>query len=136
TIYEMQEAWWRHLLLRWAKDSDPILSDLCKRLLERRLFKTVRVNSQDNHDELKNCAEKAVRECGLDPLYYLHEISTYDMHSSDSKQSLLVLLDNGRVAPISELEPLWNALTAESERAAKRWLVMPDQAKQIIGRMR
>ena len=135
-IFFMREAWWRYHLYRWSTGRDAVLADLSQRMLNRRLFKTVRVSESDDAGALKLAAQAAVRECGFDPEYYLHEVSTEDVHANDSKQSLAVLLDDGRVMPLNESEPLFRTMVSESKEGHRRWLVMPQPAKERLGRKR
>ncbi len=57
-------------LNRWEKSPDPILSDLARRITERRLFKTLDVSKVDRAADLESSARNAVRAAGLDPRYY------------------------------------------------------------------
>ena len=136
TVFAMREAWWRYHLYCWSAGSDPILADLSKRMLNRQLFKTVRISEDDNPDALKHDAAKALEACGYDPEYYLHQVSTEDVHSNDSKQSLAVLMDNGQILPLNESEPVFRTMVLESNEAHRSWLVMPKEAKERLGRSR
>ncbi|NLF24827.1 MAG: HD domain-containing protein [Deltaproteobacteria bacterium] len=136
TVFAMREAWWRYHLYRWSSGPDPILADLSKRMLYRRLFKTVRISKDDDPDALKQDAIKALEACGYDPEYYLYQVSTEDVHSNDSKQSLVVLLDNGQILPLSESEPVFRTMIFESNEVHHSWLVMPQEAKERLGRSR
>lgn len=136
TIFNMREAWWRYHLMRWREGPDAILSDLCRRLVDRDLFKTVRVRQEDDPTALLARAEEAVRSAGFDPKYYLHEISTIDMHAGDYRQSMRVLMDDGRVKLLTEAEPLFNAMLRESHGLTRSWLALPADAKAALGRER
>ncbi len=136
TIFRMREPWWRYHLMRWRDGKDNILSELCERLLDRKLLKTVRINSSDNLDSLTKAAESATIKAGYDPRYYLHFVQTSDMHSSDRHHSMLVQMDDGRVLQLGEAEPLFETLVTETTKNKRCWLVMPAEAKQILGRRR
>ena len=136
TIYWMRESWWEYHISRWSEGEDKILADLSRRLLTRNLFKTVRVAETDNKEELRKHAAQAVEACGYDPKYYLHEVSTFDMHADDYRQSMLVRMDDGRVRHLTDAEPLFHALATESKNAKKMWFVMPKEAKAKLGRER
>jgi len=135
TIFAMREAWWRYHLYRWSQGQDPILADLSQRMLYRRLFKTVRIRDNDERHALKQAAYEAVVACGFDPSYYLHETSTEDMHANDSKQSPSVLMDDGRIVPLIEADPLFRTMISDKE-GIRTWLVMPEAAKARLGRNR
>lgn len=136
TIFFMREAWWRYHLMRWSLGSDPILADLSKRLLNRALFKTVRIGETDSVAELTAEARHCVESVGFDPRYYLHTVSTGDPQAGDNAQSIKVLMDDGRVRALAEAEPLFNVLVRESGNLRKSWLVMPESAKRALGRFR
>lgn len=136
TIDAMREPWWRYHLYRWERGGDPILADLSSRLLNRRLFKTVRVTTAQDRAQLRAQAEESLRKQGLDPKYYLHEVSTLDMVASDTRRSMLVLQEDGSVRELSEADTLFSAMAKESKNNKRSWLVMPREAKQALGRRR
>jgi len=129
-MFEMRESWWRYHMSRWAKARDPILRDLSDRILHRRLFKTVRILDVEQGPALASRARQALESLRLDPRYYLHQLSTADVHSGDSKQSMLVQLDGGEVVTLSEADPLIKSMANESHLAKRSWLAMPAEAKQ------
>lgn len=136
TIFAMRESWWKYHLCQWEKSEDAILSDLSKRLLYRDLFKTVRVNELDDQKTMIKKAKAAVEQAGFDPEYYLHEITTQNINSSDFQRSMLVVMEDGRTRHLSDAEPLFGAMAKESGTMKKCWLVMPKEAKKIFGRER
>ena len=136
TMFEMRESWWRYHLSRWATSSDSILRDLSLRILNRRLFKTVRVSDTSHRDSLIKEATHALEAAGLDPRYYLHEISTADVHAGDSRQSMLVQLDNGGVITLSEADPLIKSMASESKLSKRSWLALPAEGKSKLANFR
>lgn len=135
-LFWMTESWWRYHLTRWARSDDKILSDLSSRMLFRKLFKTVRINRGDDLVALKMAAIEAVKKAGYDPEYYLHEASSVDLHTGDSKRSMLIELDDGSIQTLAQAEPLIDAMLMESKSHTKSWLVMPKEAKDLLGRTR
>ncbi len=135
-IFSMRESWWKYHLMRWADGSDKILSDLSRRLIDRRLFKTVRVHEVDSEAALLEKARETVIEAGFDPRYYLHSVETSDVHAGDFQTPMLVQMDDGRLRHLSDAEPLFKALVRESRGSSKQWIVLPDEAKQLFGRSR
>ncbi len=135
-ISSMRESWWRYHILRWRDSRDRILSDLCDRLLNRRLFKTVRVSEDDSFPQLEDAARLAVERAGFDPRYYLHTVSTSDINEGESRQSMLVQMDDGRALTLGQSEPLFSTMVRESSQSAKTWIVMPAEAKELLGRAR
>lgn len=136
TIFAMRESWWRYHLVRWSQSKDTVLADLSGRLLNRKLFKTVRIHKDEDQDALYAQCLEAVRASGYDPEYYLTKVGTKDVHAGDASQSMKVLMDNGEVRPLAQCEPLWEALTQESKVNQKSWLAMPAEAKKALGRDR
>lgn len=135
-IFSMRESWWRYHLSRWAKSEDTVLRDLGQRILNRKLFKTIRTESEQHKQELHAQAKVALHQLGLNPRYYLHELSSADVHTSDSKQSMLVQLDNGKVITLGQADPLFNAMASESRSSQRSWLAMPKEAKLLVGKSR
>ncbi|RMD87847.1 MAG: HD domain-containing protein [Candidatus Dadabacteria bacterium] len=135
-LFAMRESWWWYHVMRWSESTDKTLSDLCSRLLNRRLFKTVRIREGEDRETLERDAKKAVEASGYDPEYYLFSISTEDIHSGDSRQNIRVVMDDGSIKSLSDLDPLWDTLTKESNLVRKSWLVMPEEAKTRLGRER
>jgi HD superfamily phosphohydrolase len=135
-MFAMRESWWRYHLTRWSESRDEILRDLSQRILHRRLLKTIRIQGEDHREALGTKAVDALTKLGLDPRYYLHELSTGDVHSGDSKQSMLVQLDNGSVITLSQADPLFNAMASVSRTSQKSWLALPKEAKVLVGHTR
>ena len=134
TIFTMRESWWRYHLLRWMESKDPILADLSSRLLNRRLLKTIRVRDIDAMATTWKQAVAAVSSVGFDPKYYLHEISTSDMHQGDFQQALMVLMEDGSLRSLVDAEPLYSAMVKDSKQANTRiWLSLPAEAKSKLG---
>jgi hypothetical protein len=54
----------------WSRSDDPILSDLCGRFLQRRIFKTIPIETE-RYEQLKDELEEIARSRGFDPGYYV-----------------------------------------------------------------
>lgn len=132
-IFRMRESWWRYHLSRWSVGADATLQDLSQRILNRRLFKTIRVQGAAHASDVRRKGVAALEELGLDPRYYLHEISTADVHSGDFKQSMLVQLDSGEVITLGHADPLFNAMASDSRASQKTWIALPKEAKILVG---
>lgn len=135
-MFQMRESWWRYHLMRWARSSDPILSDLSDRILSRRLFKTIRIDERQKQDLSSKSVEACLEKLGFDPRYYLHEISTADVHAGDTRQSIMVQLDTGEVSSLSETDPLFQAMVSVTKFSKRSWLALPKEAKIELGRLR
>jgi HD superfamily phosphohydrolase len=133
TIFRMRESWWRYHLSCWSTSTDPTLKDLSQRILNRRLFKTIRLQGPEHASDVRRKAVAALEELGLDARYYLHEISTADVHSGDFKQSMLVQLDNGSTITLGQADPLFNAMASDSRASQKTWIALPKEAKLLVG---
>ena len=136
TLFLMRESWWRYHLFRWCGDSDRILSDLSKRLVFRRLFKTVRVQGRDDPEKLRRRSAELLEEAGFDSKYYLHEVRTFDMNEGDLQNSMQVMMDSGATLNLVDADPLFESLVHESRSSQKLWLAMPEEIKQQLGRAR
>ena len=62
----------------WQEEKDPILSDLCERFMNRRLFKYVEFNPNLQIQEWMTL-HKLFQEAGIDPDYYLEVDSSSDL---------------------------------------------------------
>jgi HD superfamily phosphohydrolase len=131
-MFEMRESWWRYHMARWSRSRDPILRDLSDRILHRKLFKTVRVTDPRARTQMIDEATKVLESLKMDPKYYLHEISTADVHAGDSKQSMLVQLDSGQVVTLSDADSLIRSMAANSVQSQRSWLAMPAEAKHVF----
>lgn len=136
TIFQMRESWWRYHLSRWAEGGDPVLRDLSDRLLHRRLFKTVRCSPTSSMEQLTREAQDALKTLSLDPRYYLHEITTADVHSGDNRQSMLVQLDDGRVITLGEADQMFKAVVSDDRISRRSWIALPKEAKAALGHLR
>jgi uncharacterized protein len=132
TMFEMRESWWRYHMARWSHSKDPILRDLSDRILSRRLLKTARIMEPSLKPKMVEEATAVLESLSLDPKYYLHEITTADVHAGDSKQSMLVQLDSGHVMTLIEADPLIRSMAAESKQSRRAWLALPAEAKQKL----
>lgn len=133
SLFRMTEPWWGYHVELWCDAKDKILSDLARRLRDRRLFKTIRISEGDEGLEAK--AIEAAKKLGFDPKYYVIKTTFGDVHREKTEELPRVKLDNGTLAPIDTVEPLIAKL---SERTANRriWLGVPKEVKEILGRSR
>jgi uncharacterized protein len=127
TMFSMRESWWRYHLLAWTEGADPILADLSDRLLNRRLFKTVRVYNYHQLKDMLKTVSSIAQKLGFDPYYYISTVSTQDISSYDIKQQMKVRCEDGSTKRLSELDPLFASLNRISN---KKWIVMPKEVKE------
>jgi HD superfamily phosphohydrolase len=85
---------------QWQGVSDPILSDLCRRLYNRKLFKTFELfgddNREDKHQELLDLARELATARGLDPDIYVGLDRALLHPFDDTHGSLSVVFPGGR----------------------------------------
>lgn len=110
-------------LHRWQQHSDPILSDLCRRFLDRDLFKTLDVTAmpQTEQQSLLQRVQDQLAKLGVEPSYYA---GLRTAHSSGYTlyQHGIKLETEAGLGEISELSPLVKTLTQSWQRS---WLVYP-----------
>lgn len=83
----------------WSESEDNVLSDLCKRLLTRKLFKSLEVTPVP--DKLEK-AKQILSAKGLQPDYYLLQVDT-ERHAFKKARAEDIHLTNGPVRRFSEL---------------------------------
>ena len=103
----------------WQDEEDPILSDLCRRFMNRNLFKYVEFTDKhglDNWMELSSLFKKI----GLDPEYYLVVDSTsdlpYDFYRAGEEEErlpILLLMPNGELRELSRESDIVEAITGK-----------------------
>src|SRR5699024_1573930 len=63
---------------RWCEEEDDILSDLCIRFMDRKLFKYVAFDQETRKEDMEELA-KLFKQAGIDPDYYLVLDSSSDL---------------------------------------------------------
>ena len=136
-IFQMNEYWWYYHVSRWCSAADPILSDLAKRLRDRRLFKTIRLNQADSSSSqtLIERAKEASRALGLDPRYYVNVIDEKDKHRGKTEQPPMAALDSGEILPVTVIEPMIDQIMRRPS-FTRTWLAVPREIKEKLGRSR
>jgi HD superfamily phosphohydrolase len=93
-------------LKQWSRESDPVLSDLAERFINRRLFKTVDLEiDSDATERFYSRAQEAVADAGFNPDYYLiidhaSDIPYYAYYSPIGKDPKgLIYLETGGLSP-------------------------------------
>ncbi|EFR92805.1 HD domain-containing protein, partial [Listeria innocua FSL J1-023] len=103
----------------WQEETDPILSDLCSRFLNRRLLRYLNYNPKEDaelYTELKGLLEKA----DIDPSYYLVVDSSSDLPYDyylpgvgSGKEPIKLLMGNGELRELSTESPVVEAIGRE-----------------------
>ncbi len=133
-VYSMTDYWWTYHVEKWTKSEDSILADLANRLFTRKLFKTIRLSSDQNESEsfVKEVEKITREEFKMDPSYYVLKVGSLGEASSHYESPPLVVLDNGKLSPASEIEPII-AKIIERPEAGRQWLAVPEEIKLKIG---
>ncbi|MMZ61257.1 hypothetical protein D1872_233960 [compost metagenome] len=125
--------------MQWRNDKDDLLSDLCRRFIDRKLYKYVEVDSLDK-EMVQEIREAFIKE-GLHPEYDLEiDFPTdlpYDVFRPDGeiKDKQILLLDrHERIREISEVSDIVRSISGLHR--GKFHLYYPDnKLSQIINRL-
>jgi HD superfamily phosphohydrolase len=128
-------------LEHWAHHPDPILSDLCARLLQRRLLKSVEVPEEElqTFEQIhRPVLEEIVRASGRDPAYYTLldraenlPFLPYDMsRRGDLLDAIRMDMGGGRVEPIERVSPLVRSLAQMRYRVFRFYF--PEEAREGV----
>lgn len=100
----------------WMNEDDAILSDLCRRFINRDLFEHVDLNPQEEPERYAWLIEQ-VKSIGLDPEYYVKPDSTsdlpYDIYkpgSDSTKRPIYLEMPSGEIRELSEHSHIVNAM--------------------------
>lgn len=124
---------------RWTEDSDPILSDLSKRFLHRRLFKAIRINTKDAEriKTIEREAARLIKDMAMDPEYYIGIESTgfrpYDYYRPDDdhpQTNIVVKVEGHNTVELSKISPAVEALVNGNYESY--WLVYPEEIADRI----
>lgn len=120
---ELDDADILYYIKQWQRSSDAILADLCKRFLNRRLFKAFDLDMpEDERESFVADSRGIVEKSGFDPEYYFVEDKAGDVphyfYTSDrSKPKNLIYVEDGFARPhireISEVSSAVRGLQAE-----------------------
>jgi len=133
-LFSMTDYWWFYHLEKWRKAEDKVIADLAERLYLRKLFKTIRLpsNPADAKTVVEHARSLAEKEFAYDPEYYVLKIGNAEDHKSHYESPPLVVLDDGRLKPASEIEPVIAKIIDRPE-AGRQWIALPSEIKQMIG---
>ncbi len=105
----------------WQSSDDRVLSTLSQAFIERRLFKSQRLQAPLNEaerQELKNKYAKAFNVSVEDARYFFVEHTSSSSTYSDKDEAIDILLNDGSIHDIAEVSELlnWDALTRRPEK--------------------
>ncbi len=127
---------------RWQHAADPILSDLAKRFLDRRLFKAFDLDMPEaDRTKFVDGSRQIVENAGFDPDYYFVEdkagnasYSFYSKDTSDPKN--LIFVEDGYSRPaIREISSVSPAIRGLQEGYRIHRICFPAELKNEIGEL-
>lgn len=130
-----------YIIHRWAESDDAILSDLCRRIIDRRLFKAYPISGRALVPWMKdNLAriQEALKRKRLDYNYYFiadgERRSGYEPYSAGSGQTtarhILVAADDGSLREISQVSPLVESISKGGNDITR--IFFPEQIASTI----
>ncbi|QYR21685.1 HD domain-containing protein [Paenibacillus sp. sptzw28] len=116
----LDEALAQTTFMQWTKEGDPLLSDLCSRFLNRKLYKYAAVDKPD--EELWQNIRGQFAAIGLNPDYHFEIDFPYDMpydvyrpglssNDKEEKPPILLLGQDERLSEISERSDIIRSIT-------------------------
>ncbi|MBP3967040.1 HD domain-containing protein [Paenibacillus lignilyticus] len=117
----LDEALVQTAFAQWAHEPDPVLSDLCRRFLNRKLYKYVTMDHPD--EKLWQEIREQLQKIGLHPDYHLEIDFPYDMPydvyrpgstsaaGKEEKPPILLLSSDERLSEISSRSDIIRSIT-------------------------
>jgi HD superfamily phosphohydrolase len=112
----LDEAFLQMVMMQWTLEADAILSDLCERFMQRKLFKYVTLD--ELHEQQEAMVREALIQIGLDPDYYMEiDFPTdlpYDIYrpgTSEEKLPILLLNEKEQLIEFSEKSEIVRSLS-------------------------
>ncbi|UII58005.1 HD domain-containing protein [Cytobacillus spongiae] len=139
---KLDEAIILYYFQMWQEEDDPILSDLCRRFMNRNLFKYVEFEPAKEYKKLAELSN-LFRKAGLDPEYYLVVDSSsdlpYDFYRPGEEEERLpihLLLKTGEVRELSRESEIVDAISGKRRTDHKLYfpadLIADDTFKRNI----
>lgn len=102
----LDESFMQMVFMQWTREKDPILADLCRRFLNRRLYKYVTLGAIDD-EALQRLRQGLLRD-GIDPAYFLEidfpsdlPYDVYQPGKTDEKLPIYLLSEQDELFEIS-----------------------------------
>lgn len=109
----------------WMKEKDSILSDLCRRFVNRDLFEPIDLNPEEEPERYAWLIEQ-VKSAGYDPSYYVKTDATsdlpYDFHRPDrmtTKRPIYLEMKTGEIRELAEQSPIINTMATKLKKDYK-----------------
>ena len=122
----------------WQDERDPILSDLCRRVVNRNLFKSVELDSArvignpSYESALAAVRDECRKSFGLDPRYYLASDAAEDMPYKDllASEEIWVSQNGKGRCTLSEVSPLIQSIS--NTPVVTRRLCYPKELQELV----
>lgn len=121
---------------RWLDEEDPILSDLCIRFMDRKLFKYVAFDQETRKEDMMELA-RLFKKAGIDPDYYLVLDSSsdlpYDVYRTgdvESRIPIYLQMPNKSLKELSTHSVIVDAITGKTRVDHK--LYYPDDRLEEV----
>jgi len=115
----------------WMQESDPILSDLSRRFINRKLFKYIEFDPANEYEKLSDLKE-LFYQAGIDPKYYLVHDSIsdlpYDFYrpgEEEERVPIQLLMPNGKTRELSRCSEIVEAISGK--RRSDHKLYFPEE---------
>lgn len=122
-------------LKEWAEDEDEVLSELCRRILDRRLFKIL-LQGEPFSPEVRGQVKDALTKldsAGRHPEYFFTDGSVQNtIYSRSSQSPIRILMKDGSVKDITEVSETIESLK-RVENQTKYFLLYPRELAPIKG---
>ena len=115
----------------WVDDSDPVLSDLSARLINRNLFSVELQNEPFPEERLNVLKERAAELMRISPEmtdYYVFTGSISNLTYAPDSPVVRILLKNGAIADIASVSDMFDHRVL-SERVTKYFLCYPKEIR-------
>jgi len=115
----------------WADHSDPVLSDLSCRLINRDLLSVELQNETFSESRLDELRERAIKQMKINPDlidYYVYSDSISNRTYAPDAPEVRILLKNGTIADITEVSDMFEHRLL-SERVTKYFLCYPKEIR-------
>jgi len=119
----------------WEEARDPALADLCKRIRNRRLFKTFELFGEQaigaGREEALNRARDVASAHGLDPDVFVGLDFASDTPFSAEAEPLLVVFSKGPARPLSDVSFLLTRLAGQV-LSRVRLVIAPELRDDVV----
>ncbi|MDW8421581.1 MAG: HD domain-containing protein [Pseudanabaenaceae cyanobacterium SKYGB_i_bin29] len=123
TYLDADDTNFLYAIKQWRHHPDPILADLCRRYLDRDIFKAKDISALPDLEQqlLLHQTQELLDSLGYNPEFYCGIRTTLTKGYTLYQGGIPVLLED-QLVEISQISPLINALTQPNHRS---WLIHP-----------